>query len=90
VAGQKRQLEIAIVASMAVMPKAPEPTDPDHEVALGRVALWLSREDLQWLATRCDCSDTTSLEEKDRCARIRFRASAALHKASAMGDAEIG
>jgi hypothetical protein len=75
---------------MAVMPKAPEPTDAAHEVAAGRVALWLSREDLQWLATRCECTDTTSVEEKDRCARIRFRASAALHKAGVVSDAGTG
>lgn len=45
------------------------------------MALWLSPEDLQWLASHCGCTETTSADERDRCARIRFRAHAALHKA---------
>jgi hypothetical protein len=58
-----------------------EPTDPKREADLGRVALWLSPEDLRWLASRCTCTDATPDDEQDTCARIRFRANAALHKA---------
>jgi hypothetical protein len=55
-------------------------TDADREESLDRVPLWLDREDLSWLARRCTCNETTDQVERDRCARIRFRASAALHK----------
>jgi hypothetical protein len=65
------------------MPKPPEATDPEREASLGRIALWLNAEDLQWLASHCACTDTTPDDERNRCARIRFRASAALHKAGA-------
>ena len=65
------------------MPKPPEASDPEREAGLGRIALWLNPEDLQWLASQCACIDTTPDDERDRCARIRFRASAALHKAGA-------
>jgi hypothetical protein len=58
-----------------------DPTDPAREQELGRVALWLDPEDLRWLGTHCDCPSDASDEQRDRCARIRFRASAALHKA---------
>lgn len=56
-------------------------TDPNRETGLGRVALWLDVDDLRWLAMHCDCGDSTSEAERDRCGRIRFRANAALHKA---------
>lgn len=56
-------------------------TDPSAEAAAGRVALWLDAEDLRWLAQRCGCVDSTPRDEQDRCARVRFRANAALHKA---------
>jgi hypothetical protein len=49
---------------------------------MGRIALWLDPEDLRWLATRCCCGEDASELEQDRCARVRFRASAALHKAA--------
>jgi len=58
-----------------------EPTDPTREQELGRVALWLDSEDLRWLATHCECPPDASDEQIERCARVRFRASAALHKA---------
>ena len=58
-----------------------EPTGPRSEIEQGRIALWLDPEDVQWLAGRCECDDGTSAEERDRCARVRFRANAALHKA---------
>jgi len=63
----------------------PAPTDPSREVAMGRVALWLDPADLRWLAARCYCGDDSSEQERERCARVRFRASAALHKA-VLGD----
>ncbi len=57
------------------------PTDPEEEKAKGRVALWLDPEDIRWLAAHCSCSEDEPEENRERCARIRFRASAALHKA---------
>jgi hypothetical protein len=64
----------------------PAPTDPDREATLGRVALWLEPEDLRWLTARCCCADDASEAERQRCARVRFRAAAALHKASERND----
>ncbi|GAA2767346.1 hypothetical protein GCM10010103_63880 [Streptomyces paradoxus] len=55
-------------------------TDPSTEAAKGRVPLRLDPDDLRWLSTHCCCSSDASDEEKDRCGRLRFRASAALHK----------
>jgi hypothetical protein len=52
---------------------------------MGRIALWLDPEDLHWLAARCCCGDDATELERERCARVRFRASAALHKAAAGG-----
>jgi hypothetical protein len=63
------------------MPRPIAPTDTEREPELGRVALWLDADDLRWLGSRCACSDDASDDEKERCARIRFRAHAALHKA---------
>lgn len=70
------------------MPPDPEPTDPARELELGRIALWLDPEDLRWIGAHCDCTDETPDEDKDRCARIRFRAHAALHKTGAKPAAE--
>lgn len=64
----------------------PTPTDPSREAAMGRVALWLDPEDLRWLAARCYCGDDSSEQEREGCARVRFRASAALHKAAASDE----
>ena len=61
-----------------------EKTNAEHEASEGRVALWLSVQDLQWLSRHCSCTDTSSQEEKERCGRIRFRSSAALHKRSSL------
>lgn len=55
-------------------------TDRTRELEKGRVALWLSVEDLSWLSTHCCCTDQDTKEARDRCARVRFRARAALHK----------
>ncbi|HKB42658.1 MAG TPA: hypothetical protein VKD72_39885 [Gemmataceae bacterium] len=62
------------------------PTDPEREQALGRVAVWLDPEDARWLAHHCCCPDDASAEQTDRCARLRFRFLAALHKADAGND----
>jgi hypothetical protein len=59
---------------------SPQPTDPKAEAAQGRIALWLAPEDLRWLAQHCCCADDATDEDKDRCGRLRFRASTALHK----------
>lgn len=68
------------------MPQEPPiPTATDREAALGRIALWLDPEDLRWLAARCCCGDDATELERERCARLRFRANAALHKAAAGG-----
>ena len=57
------------------------PTDPEREASLGRIALWLDVDDLRWLARRCWCPADASEEQRKRCARLRFRAHTALHKA---------
>jgi hypothetical protein len=59
-----------------------EPTDPEREKELGRIALWLSPEDLEYLSKHCNCGDEATQVQRDQCARIRFRAAAALHKAT--------
>jgi hypothetical protein len=56
------------------------PTDSVYESQKGRVAVWLDPEDLKWLSTHCCCPPDASKEVTDRCARIRFRTGAALHK----------
>ena len=57
------------------------PTNPEEEKVQGRVALWLDPEDIRWLASHCPCAEIDPIESRERCAWIRFRASAALHKA---------
>ncbi|WDF38933.1 hypothetical protein PBV52_20075 [Streptomyces sp. T12] len=59
---------------------AVDPTDPQSEQEMGRIAFWLAPDDLRWLARHCCCGPEASDEDRDRCGRIRFRASAALHK----------
>ncbi|MGW4759327.1 hypothetical protein [Streptomyces chartreusis] len=59
---------------------AVELTDSKSEQEKGRVPLWLDPDDLWWLSRHCCCPPDASEEEHDRCGRIRFRASAALHK----------
>jgi hypothetical protein len=70
------------------MPRPIVPTDSERETELGRVALWLDPDDLRWLGTRCACTDDTADDERERCARIRFRAQAALHKAGLKHEAD--
>jgi hypothetical protein len=62
------------------------PTDLEAERDKGRVALWLDAQDLEYLSTHCCCPDDAPQEQTERCARIRFRASAALHKAGLRRD----
>ncbi|MGP4110068.1 hypothetical protein ACTWP5_04010 [Streptomyces sp. 4N509B] len=66
------------------------PTNPQAEAAQGRVALWLDSEDLRWLARHCCCPEDASREVRERCDRLRFRASAALHKHGSGTDATCG
>jgi hypothetical protein len=68
-------------ARVKAMEREVAPTDPEREASLGRVALWLDAEDLRWLARHCCCAPDASENQRQRCARLRFRASAALHKA---------
>jgi len=70
------------------MPENPKPTIPADEIEKGRVALWLDPDDIRFLATNCACTDETPGENRDRCARIRFRARAALHKAGLIEQVE--
>lgn len=67
-----------------------EPTNPEREKEMGRVALWLEAEDLRWLSRHCCCPSDATEEQRQRCARLRFRASAAMHKAGLSGDRESG
>jgi len=60
----------------------PSPTDPSREADMSRIALWLDPDDLRWLAAHCRCDDDATDLERERCARVRFRAHAALHKAT--------
>ena len=71
----------SVVIVQTVPTDSPTPTNADAEAAAGRVALWLDPSDLRWLSGRCSCTDETPTEEQDTCARVRFRANAALHKA---------
>ena len=65
----------------ADVPPVVEPTDSAEEQQKGRIALWLDPKDIEFLTSHCSCSADADEGEKERCARIRFRASAALHKA---------
>ncbi|UNU43212.1 hypothetical protein EAO27_11170 [Sphingopyxis sp. YF1] len=63
-----------------------KPTDSEREIVAGRIALWLDPADLEWLSERCDCPNDAPAEQRDRCARIRFRSRSALHKAGLVGS----
>lgn len=63
------------------MPGPVEPTDEQRERDLGRVGVWLDAVDAEWLANHCCCGDDTPDVERERCATVRFRMHAALHKA---------
>ncbi|GAA0358649.1 hypothetical protein GCM10010151_55420 [Actinoallomurus spadix] len=73
-------------AYSAVVSTNIEPTDPDREQAFGRIAFWLDPDDLRWLAGHCCCAADATEATRDRCLRLRFRASAALHKAGLDDD----
>lgn len=62
------------------MTKKPSFTIPADESNAGRVAVYLEPNDIRWLSTHCECDDTASDEDRERCGRIRFRSSTALHK----------
>jgi len=63
------------------MKKRIEPTNTEEEKNRGRIALWLDPQDLEYLSKHCCCNDDADEMQTKRCARIRFRANAALHKA---------
>jgi hypothetical protein len=65
-----------------------EPTDPAEEQLKGRIALWLDPQDIRFLASHCSCPVDAGEVERERCARIRFRASAALHRAGVKSEGE--
>jgi hypothetical protein len=60
--------------------KKPTFTIPSEESDAGRIAVYLDPDDIRWLSTRCKCDDTATDDDQERCARIRFRSSTALHK----------
>ena len=64
-------------------------TNEVEERAKGRVALWLDPADLEYIAGHCCCADGAPQDQVDRCARIRFRANAALHKSGHKPDAPV-
>ena len=68
------------------VPPVVRPTDPAEEEEKGRIALWLDPQDIEFLAKHCSCSAAADEVERRRCARIRFRAMAALHKAGLMSE----
>jgi hypothetical protein len=49
----------------------------------------LDPEDLHWLSRHCCCTADATEEQRERCARLRFRAGAALHKAGLKVDSII-
>jgi len=65
------------------------PTDPEYEAQQGRIAVWLDPEDIEWLSMHCCCAADAPPEVTARCARIRFRAGAALHKSGSSDASEI-
>ncbi|MCH1918733.1 hypothetical protein L9G15_04730 [Shewanella sp. A3A] len=66
------------------------PTNPEDELAQGRMALWLTPEDIAFLSNEWrKIPDNVSDQTKDRWARIAFRAASALHKAGIKLAAEF-
>jgi hypothetical protein len=71
------------------MAKAPEPTDPEREAELGRVALWLDPDDLRFRAAEWRrLPDDAPEAARETWGRIAFRSMAALHKAGQPQEAE--
>ena len=62
------------------MTKKPTFTIPSDESDAGRIAVFLDPSDIQWLSARCECDDTATDDDRERCVQIRFRSSTALHK----------
>ena len=56
-------------------------TIPSDESDAGRIAVYLDPDDIRWLSSRCECDDSATDNEREHCARIRFRSSTAMHKA---------
>ena len=58
------------------------PSVPEDEVSKGRIALWLSPEQIAFIANEWrKIPNSASLEVRERWGAIAFRAMAALHKA---------
>ena len=57
------------------------PTVPDYDKEHGRIALWLDPDALRWLARQLVKIEPGSPEGREQIGRIRFRITAALHKA---------
>jgi hypothetical protein len=59
-----------------------DPTDPDDEIAKGRIALWLSPEQIAFIANEWRKIPNDAPPEVSECwSDIAFRSMAALHKA---------
>ena len=59
----------------------------DQEIEKGRIALWLSPEDLKFLTNEWrKIPETVELHISETWARIAFRSSAALHQAGIEND----
>ena len=58
-------------------------TNPDEELAKGRIALWLDPDDIKFIADEWrKIPDSVPPDIKKTWGRIAFRAMAALHKAA--------
>lgn len=57
------------------------PTDPERELSLGRIPLWLDPEEVRWIADRDICGLGATGQHTPECGRIRWKAESALHKA---------
>lgn len=66
------------------------PTNPEDELAQGRMALWLTPDDIAFLSNEWrKIPDNVDDETKERWARIAFRAASALHKAGVTYEPEF-
>lgn len=73
------------------MTRAPEPTDPEKERALGRIPIWLDPADAALLSEVArvrwgEIPDSAPEDVRAQWARIVFRLSAARHKGVVTSD----
>jgi hypothetical protein len=65
------------------MEKEVKPTDIQEEVSKGRVAFWLSIDDIKFIANECrKIPENAPLQVRETWGRLAFRAMAALHKSN--------